>query len=612
MAFFFIITYRFLVNIKFLLLLFYLSSKIIFCAEPEDRTADLKLTLSNGKEVIVPYDEVKKSKTLFNIIQDTAQGDTLITFKDYELPISDDLLFAITQIAHELEKKEIITKKISLPEKLKTVLEILNNNIQQKKSDLIKLTNLLLAVNFLDFSSLLDQIAEIFSELLYKKVVIEKEKIEKINHYTKVLPLELQLLIFENLQKNHIFEIWKALAPEVTIQKLPSANTAHFSRDGKYVILGDEKGQVLIEDIISADVKIFQAMDTPIKTLGTSFDNLHLIVAGMNGVIQIWKNWLKDSREKILEFKSMNDLDEIIITDENLVTHSIDDMEIKIWSISDGMLLHTLSNQTILSHMPSPASKNSKIIIQSSDRSISILDTKTGSTDLKLNTENTFIKTACFNTNETLVALGSQRGEITIWDADTGNLLNTLEKPEKSLITKLFGLNNIWNQEVLFLQFSQDSKHIMSLQKTFETTLSPVLAVWNLKENSLQSRIAHPSRRSIINAFDLPYFPSYIFGNEEILSNDTTNDQQVSCWNYETNTLLFSLPPYENFEAHTLPQGLKIAPDNKTILSIDGIFDDRTNQSPVYMWSIAKKIESMAPTKNGLFMILKTLSVLAS
>ena len=242
-------------------------------------------------------------------------------------------------------------------------------------------------------------------------------------------------------------KIWNAATGKL-INTLISHNNSVgivcFSSDNKRIVSGSCDNSIKIWNADTGElINTLNGHIGAVYSVCFSSDNKRIISGSYNNNIKIWNadtgeliNTLYGHSGTVYSVCFSPDLvaEAQVFNNKRIISGS-GDRSIKIWNAENGELINTLNghNGDVLSVcfssdlvVKSQVLDNKRIVSGSSDNSIKIWNAENGELMNTLNGHTAAVNSVCFSSDNKRIVSGSDDGSIKIWDADIGELINTL------------------------------------------------------------------------------------------------------------------------------------------------------------------------------------------
>jgi RNA polymerase sigma factor (sigma-70 family) len=211
--------------------------------------------------------------------------------------------------------------------------------------------------------------------------------------------------------------------------------------------------------------------------------------------------------------------------------------DIKIWDVQTGQIKHTLEHD-LHAHGLAFSPDGKRLATTSSDQHVHIWDVESGQEQKTLKVADTNLMSVVFSPDGKLLAAGGmelqegqQKGEITVWEVETGAVKHTLT-----------GLFQVWS-----IQFSPDGKLLAAGG-------GGGVSVWETESGRL--RHANPKAFAMSSAFT-PDGRTLVTGGGA-----GENQAELILWNVETGKEQGRLPGHEG-----MVDGVAVSRDGKTLVT---------------------------------------------
>lgn len=356
-------------------------------------------------------------------------------------------------------------------------------------------------------------------------------------------------------------------------------NYVQISSDCKYIVSAGDKTIKMWSLETGEFIKDIAKYDTYVSGIAISPNNSHVYSALQYGAM---KKYDLNTGNCVMSFdghtkyiKSIN-----ISHNGNFIVSTSGDDTVKIWNVSTGKLV-----QDIKITSPTSAffnSNDTKIIVSAFDGNVRIYDVSSGQQIqmFTITSGNSFIETAVFSPTDKYILSSvldeSVSGEIKIWDAQNGELIQTLTGHTSSVAT---------------LVFTNDGKSLISGSK------DKTLRIWNLNIKE------KPKKKGLF------YTPPVVV-SKALFSRDGKYIV-ASYWNNTLKLLNSNATIAErSFTGHTsLVTSFDLSPDEKKIASVSSdksiiLWETSTGQILKRIWpNNVRELDSVAFSPDGKILI---------
>ncbi|MBD2236342.1 PD40 domain-containing protein [Aulosira sp. FACHB-113] len=165
--------------------------------------------------------------------------------------------------------------------------------------------------------------------------------------------------------------------------------------------------------------------DSPVNSVAFSRDGQKLASGSADKTIKIWDMTTGKLLNTLTGHNSPINSVAFSSDGQKLASGSAD-KTIKIWDMTTGKLLNTLTGHSSPINSVAVSSDGQKLASGSADKTIKIWDMTTGKLLKTLTGHSSYVSSVVFNLDGQKLASGSADNTIKIWDITTGKLLNTL------------------------------------------------------------------------------------------------------------------------------------------------------------------------------------------
>jgi len=323
-----------------------------------------------------------------------------------------------------------------------------------------------------------------------------------------------------------------------------------YSKDGHYLASGFVNGDLILHNIRTHEIQKLYHHNNPISDLCFNEDSKFLISASNDHTIVVFDLNTKKEKIKFFHHKNVTDID---INNDNQLISSSWDKTIKLWDIQKGLPVKTfLYELTFLPQSICFRPDKNKIAVGDSFGNIHILDKKSGTLVRKISANNTIIHSVDFTTKY-LVCLYDD--SINLWNNRSGELLNiTRNINYEGTFTKTclapnhddriaLGTNNgeihIYNieshtettlntdklSELLYLCYSPDGKYLIAINRISNQSKN-YINIWNVEK--IESNL-NPTHIELIDGF----ISCASFSSDSQYFSFAIKNQQIEIWHIE-------------------------------------------------------------------------------
>jgi WD40 repeat protein len=228
---------------------------------------------------------------------------------------------------------------------------------------------------------------------------------------------------------------------------------------------------------------------------------------------------------------------ELFLFNDYLIISCGTDNKIKIWDVQSGQLLNTLSGRTDWVNSVAFSPDNLKIISGGGDCSVKIWDTHSGQLLNTLNSHTNAVLSVAYSFDNSRIASGGHDHSVKIWDTHTGKLLNTLVDPS---IASGSHLGKDSHSDVVYsVAFSFDNSRIASGGRDNS------VKIWDAQSGQLLNTLIDPSIASVgINRERWSHIScvySVAFSPDNLKIASGSGDCRVKIWDAQSGQLLNTL-----------------------------------------------------------------------
>ena len=271
--------------------------------------------------------------------------------------------------------------------------------------------------------------------------------------------------------------------------------------------------------------------------------------------------------------------------DHKTIASASKDRKIKIWSVENGTLIHTLSGHTSEVNSVVFSNKNTIIASASKDGKIKLWSSEDGKLLHTLSGHKSEVNNVVFSGDGNIITSASKDGTVKIWSVENGKLLHTLSGHKSEVNNVVFSSNKniiasaskdgtvkIWSvqngklirtlsghkSEVNNVVFSPDGKNIVSASE------DGTLKFWSTRDGKLLQTLSR--HQSGVNSV------RFSLDGKTIAS--ASKDGTVKIWSASDYNLLHSLSGHEDSVIR-----VEFSPNGKTVASV-------SKNETVKLWSV--------------------------
>ena len=397
-------------------------------AKTEEADISIKLVTEDGRE----FDVTKRSIEHLVMVKLMLEDLPPIPDKPIPLPNVDGKTFEIIE-----KVLKVIDDIEDLEEQKIKITQFFSGNYYDDKT----LVDVLLAVNYLDFALLVDEMVRMLPNSLKINEVDSQKRIDEIEKTLMSVSNDMKKLMIVDILPyfRHMLEVSSLMSTkEFNSRTLVEYDnwviSVAFSPDGKYIASGSSDNTIKIWEVKSNKlIKTFEGHDAPVVSVAFSLDGKY-IASGSN-TIRIWD--VKTGNQiKELEGHKYYEVDGVSWSSDGkmLASCSFYHKEIIIWEVETGSPIEIFSLPKCSPSSISWSSDGKMLAFGSYNGKIIILDIEIrklikkfeGHTYYKVDgvswSPDGKMLASCFSD-----LFGILGGTLIIWDVETGNQIKKLE-----------------------------------------------------------------------------------------------------------------------------------------------------------------------------------------
>lgn len=250
-----------------------------------------------------------------------------------------------------------------------------------------------------------------------------------------------------------------------------------FSPDGKMLIAGGSQRELLIYRVSTKKLLRRISFVTDLTSAAFQPDSRHVVLGGYDGRVELWDVQTGTRKIRYEGHQPASQGQRLVFdvaasVDSSVVASAGGDGHVKLWPATalaplEPSLALDYPNTEIFHVALSP--NGTRFVISRSDKTLQLLETKTGKVLKTIDNLNTRCAGVCFAPDGRSFAGGMQGGQVFIWNAETGQELHSMEGHPG-------GTRRV--------AFSPDGKSLAS------GGWDETVAVWNTADGSLRYRTA--------------------------------------------------------------------------------------------------------------------------
>jgi WD40 repeat protein len=250
------------------------------------------------------------------------------------------------------------------------------------------------------------------------------------------------------------------------------------------------------------------------------FNDYLIISCGTDNKIKIWDALTGQLLNTLIDHT--NWINSVAFSPDGLkIISGSSDCSVKIWDTQSGQLLNTLNSHRNAVSSVAYSFDNSRIASSSHDHSVKIWDAHTGQLLNTLVGHTDIIFSVAFSFDSSRIASGSRNHSIKIWDAYSGQLLNTLIDLG---ITPVLGRHKSHNSAVFNVAYSPDNLKIISGNEDSR------IKIWDAQSGQLLDTLIDPGIINYGSHASSVLSVAFSFDNLRIVSGGSY-DNIIKIWN---------------------------------------------------------------------------------
>jgi WD40 repeat protein len=253
----------------------------------------------------------------------------------------------------------------------------------------------------------------------------------------------------------------QAQVTEATVfkQTADRSTVACFSFDGKKLVIGGEKGSLVMWDMPACvDSRVLPAMKTKIKGIAMSPDGKYVLSLSEDNVVQIWNSNDGNAYQITASGAKINAI--AVSPDGRFYATAEDDNTAKVYDLDSKNRTQVLRGHgsPVLAVAFSPDGE--RLATGSADKTARVWDFKNGNTTHTLNGHIDWVRTLDYSPDGKLLATGSYDRSVRLWEKETGKNVVTIPDCKNWVIDVKFS----WDGQYIAAGSADQTARIFSVK----------------------------------------------------------------------------------------------------------------------------------------------------